>query len=152
MSISDSEQVLMVKPHVNCVSEVIESSEIEYDELAWYLSKTGSDYCEVGTTLLIPTYRLEEVEEVIKPEKPGVPVEPSVGLSWKSDSGGCREIVSIFVHNNRKLVVVAVPNGFEFSSPSGVGLWQNYPHTPSTPAVTRKVKKWVKIEHPEVPE
>jgi hypothetical protein len=29
---------------------------------------------------------------------------------------------------------------------------QEWPRTPSTPAVTRKVKKWVKIEHPEVPE
>lgn len=107
-----------------------------------------------GDVLCVPTYRLEEVEEIVEPEKPGVPVEPYVGMMWRNSCGDRRIVVSI---DEGKCEVLAEDGSHPLSwdrciSPVFDPPWSNYPRTPATPAVTRKVKKWVKIEHPEVPE
>lgn len=107
---------------------------------------------EPGSVVLAPAYRLEEVEEIVEPEKPGVPVEPYVGLSWACSNGYRRFVVS--VQGNHYEVVAESEIGVSWITAMcliGDYNWENYPHIPSTPAVTRKVKKWVKIEHPEVP-
>ena len=109
----------------------------------------------IGTTLLVATYRLEEVEEIIKPEKPGARVEPYVGMviPYDNDKGhyivcgkhtcGGWLIGCFFTDANQCETTL-----YHYPKES----IQEWPRTPSTPAVTRKVKKWVKIEHPEVPE
>lgn len=128
------------------------------ESLRYYLDPDAIGLSGIGDILLVPTYRLEEVEEVIEPEKPGVPVEPYVGLSWE--------------YEGRKHVVVEVaPNYIQVAAQGrsfawgvgqffAMGSWYTllsdllgYPRTPSTPAVTRKVKKWVKIDpSPDSPE
>lgn len=110
---------------------------------------------ELGSVVLVPTYRLEEVEEIIEPEKPGVPVEPYVGMVLEDHRGW--EAVITDVSEYPRLTRFAYLNRgheqvFSQSGPSSQWALRNYPHTPLTPAATRKVKKWVKIEHPEVPE
>lgn len=132
-------------------------------ELAWAAKQVQVGYLEeymgdgslaVGTVLLAPTCRLEEVEEIVEPEKPGVPVEPYVGLTFKS----CGIVHTIIGQTSSGHWVLAYFDGeiranglitghFSTEDFAWVG---GYPRTPSTPAVTRKVKKWVKIEHPEV--
>lgn len=110
---------------------------------------------EPGSVVLAPTYRLEEVEEIIEPEKPGAPVEPYVGLMWKNSSGERRVVISVNSTHYEVLQEQLIDSDNRWVR----GLlkitdlcWDNYPDTPSTPAVTRKVKKWVKIDHPEAPE
>jgi hypothetical protein len=123
----------------------------QFSPLTAYLNE-AEDY-QAGTVLLVPTYRLEEVEEIIEPEKPGVPVEPYVGLSWTCSLGYRRFVAS--VQGNKYEVIAEVDKGSVWSTVMpflGEYNWDNYPRTPSTPAVSRKVKKWVKIDHPEVPE
>lgn len=111
---------------------------------------------EPGSVVLVPTYRLEEVEEIVEPEKPGVPVEPYVGLTFKS-CGIDHTIVGqtlsgdwVLAYFDGEIRANGLVNGrFSTENLAWVG---GYPRTPATPAVTRKVKKWVKIDHPEVPE
>jgi hypothetical protein len=112
--------------------------------------KEVDDFSE-GSVLFVPTYRLEEVEEVIEPEKRGVPVEPYVGLEWVLE--GSRRVI-IEVNSEWAAIAIKRLHGWdvEHHVASDLKLFSGYPRTPSTPAVTRKVKKWVKIEHPEVPE
>ena len=119
-------------------------------DLSAYLDKDCSDL-QAGSVLLVPTYRLEEVEEVIEPEKRGVPVEPYVGLEWVLE--GSRRVI-IEVNSEWAAIAIKRLHGWdvEHHVASDLKLFSGYPRTPSTPAVTRKVKKWVKIEHPEVPE
>lgn len=129
----------------------------QYDNVEEYIN--DPDSYNTGDILLVPTYRLEEVEEIVEPEKPGVPVEPYVGLTFKS-CGIDRTIVGqtlsgdwVLAYFDGEIRANELVNGqFSTENLAWVG---GYPRTPSTPAVTRKVKKWVKIEHSppsEVPE
>lgn len=151
MSIRDAYYALRANPDVDRIEEMAKWGLSSWAGLGWYLSQEGVDCTEIGSTLLVPTYRLEEVEEVVEPEKPGVPVEPYVGLSWFSPLG-CRRIV-VEVRGSAFTVAYKSVSGSwatEESSLDKLHTWNNYPQTPSTPAVTRRQKKWVKIEHPEV--
>lgn len=150
MSIRDAYYALRANPDVDRIEEMAKWGLSSWAGLGWYLSQEGVDCTEIGSTLLVPTYRLEEVEEVVEPEKPGVPVEPYVGLSWEY-MGDKRVVIEV---SSEWYVVVSQAGGNWYKNferqPLSFREWANYPRTPSTPAVTRKVKKWVKIEHPEV--
>lgn len=121
--------------------------------LATYLARPEG--FEPGSVVLAPAYRLEEVEEIVEPEKPGVPVEPYVGLTFEA----CGIVHTVVGQTLGGLWVLVYFDGvvrkdtlvFGLFSTETIDCVGGYPHTPSTPAVTRKVKKWVKIEHPEVP-
>lgn len=115
------------------------------EHLTDYLDRPNES--EIGSVLLVPTYRLEEVEEVIEPEKPGVPVEPYVGMVWHNGYGQRRVVVGVGPDHYEVLQERAhTPHVWDHGTVKIYDLnWDNYPHTPSTPAVTRKVKKWVKI-------
>jgi hypothetical protein len=144
MGFETNPQVLRVSP-----GQTLWESHGQFADLNGYLE--NADIYEDGSVLLVPTYRLEEVEETIEPEKPGVPVEPYVGLSWEF-LGEKRVIVD--VSSTHYVTACQCHDEWDRLIPleiSDLG-WGNYPRTPATPAVTRKVKKWVKIEHPEVPE
>lgn len=117
--------------------------------LNYYL---GCNDVEVGSVLLVPTYRLEEVEETIEPEEPGVPVEPYVGMVipygndkghyvvfGKNLSGGWHIVCFSAECDQLDVDLYYYPKEAIYEWPS----------TPPTPAVTRKVKKWVRIPQVE---
>jgi hypothetical protein len=123
------------------------------EDLADYTNIPGG--YEIGDILLVPTYRLEEVEEIIEPEKPGVPVEPYVGMVLYHNEGCSSCVIVAQVQSDAWMVAwwgedcpIEINSALYFNDL--LFKRKDYPHTPSTPAVTRKVKKWVKIEHPEV--
>jgi hypothetical protein len=154
MGISDFSAVLLASSEAPSIPSLRYNGDfVSHSNLNYLFSEEGLRYREVGEVILVPTYRLEEVEEIIEPEKPGVPVEPYVGLSWTCSLGYRRFVAS--VQGNKYEVIAEVDKGSVWSTVMpflGEYNWDNYPRTPSTPAVSRKVKKWVKIDHPEVPE
>lgn len=151
MGIRDARRVLMAEPAVNCVSDLADGFRTGHSRLGWFLSEEGTDYCEVGSVLLVPTYRLEEVEEVIESEKPGVPVEPYVGMVIPFEKGEGHYVVCGKVAGEWCLLTFFPCGSTEVDYISNLPAFLPYewPTTPSTPAVTRKVKKWVKINQSE---
>lgn len=143
---SNPNEALRVSPD-QTIKEAVECW--QFDFLDQYLSR--AEQFEPGTILLAPTYRLEEVEEVVEPEKPEGPVEPYVGLSWEYE--GRQHVVVEVTPNYLRVAAQSRHWAWGVSQFFARGNWYTllsdllgYPHTPSTPAVTRKVKKWVKIE------
>ena len=159
MSIN-SREVMRLEPDQSVFDVYMQSDGVcgYASDLSVYLDGDYSNL-QVGSVLLAPTYRLEEVEEVIEPEKPGVLVEPYAGLEWWDEDGDLRRVMAVYNHPKDGAVNVVL--GVLVGNCWRLALWSlveavedkrtNYPTT-TTPAVTRKVKKWVKIEHPEVPE
>ena len=150
--------VLRLGVATKCIGDLSLPDNCGWNErLSDYFWEEGVESAQLGDILLVPTYRLEEVEEIIEPEKPGVPVEPYVGLSWEYE--GRKYVVVEVALNYIQVAAQGHGTGWSVFQFFAMGSWnkvfsdlQGYPKDPSTPAVTRKVKKWVKIEHPEVPE
>lgn len=157
MSISDFSRVILAYSHAETVQSILYrgGDNAGHSALNYLFSEEGLEERQVGEVILVPTYRLEEVEEIVEPEKPRVPVEPYVGLTFKS-YGVVHTIIGqtssghwVLAYFDGEIRANGLITG-HFSTEDFAWV-AGYPCTPSTPAVTRRQKKWVKIDHPEVP-
>lgn len=104
---------------------------------------------DAGDVIYTPAYKLQYVDEIVTPAVPAKPVEPEIGLSWNHNSLMFKVIDKI---NDIWIVY------WRRSETGGVGTIcfrpdrlenyverYGYPTIPEVPAVTKTVRKWIKL-------
>lgn len=105
---------------------------------------------DAGDIIYTPAYKLQYVDEIVTPAVPAKPVEPYLGLTWQR-----RSVFYKIIDTHRDGWMVYYKSESDtwnfgvFSMKMGsLGYYvenHGYPVTAEVPAVTKTIRKWIKL-------